>query len=306
MLFPAVGQLSHGRIFRKGRDMNHRIAGFTCCSNALPPSMEPRVRKVGEVLACHGIETRYGPNMFSDCPWGHGSARERARQLMDFFRDPAVTEIYDLSGGDLANGILPYLDYDVIHANPKPFSGYSDLTTVLNAIYAKTGLETILWQARNLINDSTGAQLTRFGTDQMTQLWPYFIRGKDMEGTLVGGNIRCFLKLAGTEYFPDLTGKILLLEARGGEVPQMMTYLAQLEQLGAFRKVRGILLGTFTAMERSNEGPSIQDLVLSLVPENLPVAVTEKIGHGTDSKAARIGGYYRFPGNNMKNQKDFL
>jgi hypothetical protein len=83
-------------------------------------------------------------------------------------------------------------------------------------------------------------------------------------------------------------------------------HLAQLEQLGTFRKVRGILLGTFTAMERSNEVPSIQDLVLSLVPENLPVAVTAEIGHGTDSKAARIGGYYRFPGNNMKNQKDFL
>ncbi len=76
-----------------------------------------------------------------------------------------------------------------------------------------------------------------------------FVQGEKMEGVVVGGNIRCFLKLAGTRYFPDLWDKILLLEAYGGEVPQMATYLAQLKQLGAFEKVGGILLGTFTAME---------------------------------------------------------
>ena len=71
-----------------------------------------------------------------------------------------------------------------------------------------------------------------------------------MSGPLIGGNIRCFLKLAGTEYFPDLTGKLLLLEACGGGEPQLLTYLSHLEQLGAFRKVSGILLGTFTKLDR--------------------------------------------------------
>lgn len=34
-----------------------------------------------------------------------------------------------------------------------------------------------------------------------------------MQGIVVGGNIRCLLKLAGTEYWPDMNGKILLLES---------------------------------------------------------------------------------------------
>ena len=70
---------------------------------------------------------------------------------------------------------------------------------------------------------------------------PYkFYHGKTVEGIVVGGNIRCFLKLAGTEYFPDVTDKILLLEARSGNPAQIVTYFAQLEQLGVFKKVKGI------------------------------------------------------------------
>ncbi len=60
--------------------------------------------------------------------------------------------------------------------------------------------------------------------------------------------IRCFLKLAGTEYMPDFTDKILLLESYSGTVAKMETYLCRLEQLGAFKKAAGILLGTFTEM----------------------------------------------------------
>ena len=50
-----------------------------------------------------------------------------------------ITDIYDISGGDIANEILPYLDFEVIKNSGKRFWGYSDLTTVINAIYEKTG-----------------------------------------------------------------------------------------------------------------------------------------------------------------------
>ena len=40
-----------------------------------------------------------------------------------------------------------------------------------------------------------------------------FLQGSKMQGIVVGGNIRCLLKLAGTEYWPDMNGKILLLES---------------------------------------------------------------------------------------------
>ena len=110
-----------------------------------------------------------------------------------------------------------------------------------------------------------------------------------MKGTVVGGNIRCFLKLAGTRYFPDLQGKILLLESLGGEVPQMATYLAQLKQIGAFDKVNGILLGTFTTMENNHCTPDIVTLVKEACGPEMPIAKTLEIGHGDDSKAIIIG-----------------
>ena len=62
--------------------------------------------------------------------------------------------MFDVSGGDESNGVLEYLDYEAIRErnaeNPVAFFGYSDLTAVLNALYAKTGMRTGLYQIRNL------------------------------------------------------------------------------------------------------------------------------------------------------------
>ena len=274
--------------------MGRRKAALVCCSNALRPEMEPKIMELSAVLTGLGIETVRSGCMFSKVPWGHGSGSERAGELMKFYLDPTVTEIYDVSGGDLSNENLPYLDFDLIRENPKPFFGYSDLTVILNAVFSKTGREGVLYQVRNLISDAREAQMTRFGTDAMFDIPVRFLQGKEMSGAIIGGNIRCFLKLAGTEFLPDLSGKILLLEAYGGDVPQMKTYLSQLKLLGAFEKVQGVLLGTFTNMERNGSKPSMEELVLDVTPSNLTVAKTEMVGHGADSRAVRIGGFYRF------------
>ena len=117
-----------------------------------------------------------------------------------------------------------------------------------------------------------------------------------MKGVVVGGNIRCFLKLAGTRYFPDLQDKILFLESFGGEVPQMATYLAQLKQIGAFKKVSGVLLGTFTAMEQKHCSPDIITLVKEICGPEMPVAKTAEVGHGDDSKAIVIGREFELVG----------
>ena len=66
-----------------------------------------------------------------------GSPLEKARELMEFYEDASIKAIFDISGGDLANTILPYLDYERIASVKKQFCGYSDLTTIINAIYAK-------------------------------------------------------------------------------------------------------------------------------------------------------------------------
>lgn len=71
-----------------------------------------------------------------------GTAEQRNADLMQAFTDKEVKGIFMSGGGFLANKVLPLLDYDLIRKNPKMIMGFSDGTTLLNAIYAKTGLVT--------------------------------------------------------------------------------------------------------------------------------------------------------------------
>ncbi|MDE7436268.1 MAG: LD-carboxypeptidase [Lachnospiraceae bacterium] len=269
--------------------------GIVCCSNGQKRSYVEKIKYLEATLLSMGIQP-----VFSDCIYEKedafsGTVNERAQALIKFYMDDEIKGIFDISGGDIANGILPYLDYDFIANSPKLFWGYSDLTTVINAIYAKTGKSSVLYQIRNLIYDHREAQIANFrntvmdGGRDLFQIHYRFIQQKEMHGIVVGGNVRCFLKLAGTEFMPDLEEKILLLESYGGTVPQIETYLRQLQQLGAFEKAAGILLGTFTQMKEEKCIPTAETLVREIAGKDLPIAVTEEIGHGTDSKGIVIG-----------------
>lgn len=269
--------------------------GIVCCSNGQKHYYADKLKCLEVALRNMGLQPVFSNFIYEKEDIFSGTAKERADALMEFYRDDEIKGIFDISGGDVANGILPYLDYDIIANSSKLFWGYSDLTTVLNAIYKKTGKASVLYQIRNLLYDCKEVQNADFrntvlenGADLFQ--WEYeFIQQNKMHGVAVGGNIRCFLKLAGTEYMPDLNGKILLLESYSGTVAKMETYLCQLQQLGAFEQVAGILLGTFTEMESEKCTPGIETLVKRIVGKELPIAVTRKIGHGTDAKGILIG-----------------
>ncbi len=269
--------------------------GIVCCSNGQKHYYAEKLKCLETTLREMGLQPVFSNYIYEKEDIFGGTAKERADALMKFYKDDSIKGIFDISGGDVANGILPFLDYDIIANSSKMFWGYSDLTTVLNAIYAKTGRTSVLYQIRNLIYDCKEVQIADFrntvlenGADLLQ--WKYeFIQQREMHGVVVGGNIRCFLKLAGTEYMPDLNGKILLLESYSGTVAKMETYLCQLQQMGAFEQVAGILLGTFTEMETEKCTPGIEELVKGIAGTELPIAVTRKIGHGTDAKGIVIG-----------------
>lgn len=269
--------------------------GIVACSNGQKKEYAEQIKTLENTLLDIGLQPVFSDYIYEKESVFSGTAQERAEALMQMYANEEITEIFDISGGDIANGILPYLDYDRISKCNKRFWGYSDLTTVVNAIYAKTGKPSVLYQVKNLVWDESGQQVENFrntmieGENDLFHLDYHFIQQQKMQGVIVGGNIRCFLKLAGTEYMPDLTGKILLLESLGGTVAQMETYLCQLQQLGAFDKVAGILLGTFTEMESNQCQPTMEMLVKRIAGNQLPIAKTKEIGHGTNSKAIVIG-----------------
>ena len=269
--------------------------GIVCCSNGQKRTYVEKNKLLENTLINIGLQPIFSDYIYEKDNVFSGTAKERANALMDFYKDDEIKAIFDISGGDVSNGVLPYLDYDVIANSSKMFWGYSDLTTIINAIYAKTGKASVLYQVRNILYDCKEEQITNFintamndGTD-LFNIDYRFVQHSKMRGIVVGGNIRCFLKLAGTEYMPDLEDKILLLEGLSGDVAKMETYLCQLQQIGAFDKVAGILLGTFTEMEREKYMPNIETLVKNVVRDDMPIVKTKNIGHGTDSKAILIG-----------------
>ena len=83
-----------------------------------------------------------GAHLFRRNQYLAGTDEERAADLNAAFRDPDLDGIVCLRGGYGAARLLPFLDFDALRRAPKVILGYSDITAILNAVYAHTGLIT--------------------------------------------------------------------------------------------------------------------------------------------------------------------
>ena len=274
---------------------NDKVA-IVACSNGQATSYKEKIDLLLNELNSIGLIPICSEYIYQINGPFNGSAKDKGNAFMDLYKNPEIKAIFDISGGDLANEVLDYLDYDYISKNPKPVFGYSDLSTVLNAIYSQTNNPVYLYQIRNLIYEYKEEQKSNIISSLLNEKnnlfnFPYnFIQGEKIEGIVVGGNIRCLLKLAGTKYMPDFTNKVLFLESLGGEAGLMSAYLNQLKQMGAFDKINGLILGTFSKMQENNISPTIEELTVQIIDNpNLPIAKTEDIGHGHNSKCIVIG-----------------
>lgn len=270
--------------------------GLIACSNGLSIESKDKIDELERVLTNLGIKVVYGNDIYRKISIYNGTPREKAEGLMELFRDNSIKAIFDISGGDLANGILDYLDFNEIANNKKPFFGYSDLSVLLNSLNRMSGLETYYYQIRNLVGKYKDEQIRLFKTSLLEgkeDLFNYeynWIRGESMSGEVVGGNLRCFLKLAGTKYIPSFKNKVLFLESLGGDVGKITTYLTQYKQINAFTDIQGIILGSFTEMEEKRYNPTVEEILLDIVEDkNIPIIKTKELGHGQDSKAIIIG-----------------
>lgn len=262
---------------------------LTSCSNPTLPWAADKLPLLREALAARGhtLDTSGVEELAraeraggSGVPW-RWSPRERARLLAHAFADPEVDAILDISGGDLANEVLPHLDIDSVGAHPKLMVGYSDMSCILGAL----AWPTLLWNP--LVGLATG-----FG-ELDAALAGQVIRppiNKQDVATLrwFGGNIRCFLKLAGTDFWPDMSGGALLIEGQGPGLKAVAALLAHHELLGTFGRVEAVVVGQFTMIDNFHERPEL----LALVHEYagmLPVVEAATIGHSETSGAVTLG-----------------
>jgi hypothetical protein len=263
------------------------------CSNGKNIEDKDRLEKLKSILVEMGLVPIFTKYIYRD-KFGNGAkAQVRAEELMSFYKNKEIKAIFDISGGDIANEVLDYLDYDVIKRNYKPFFGYSDLTTVLNTLGSQTNKVNYLYQILNII-ESEEIRISFKNTFMKNEQilfdvkWK-FLQGSSVEGEVIGGNSRCFLKLAGTRYFPEVDNKVLFIEGLGTSIEGLATHLAQLKQIGVFDKISGLLIGTFTKIEKEFSVEELFKLVQDYIPSSLSVAKTQEIGHAKNSKAFKIG-----------------
>ena len=271
---------------------NDKIA-LVVCSNGKNIEDKDRLEKLENILVEMGLVPIFTKYIYKD-KFGRGAkAQVRAEELMSFYKNKEIKAIFDISGGDIANEVLDYLDYDAIKRNYKPFFGYSDLTTVLNALRSQTNEVNYLYQILNII-ESEGIKTSVENTFMKNEHTLFdvkwrFLQGSSVEGEVIGGNIRCFLKLVGTRYFPEVKNKVLFIEGLGTSIEGLVTHLSQLKQIGVFDRISGLLIGTFTKIEKEISVEELFELVQEYIPSSLAVAKTQEVGHAKNSKALKIG-----------------
>jgi muramoyltetrapeptide carboxypeptidase len=279
--------------------------GVVAPSNPVNAEVEAQFSTGIKTLEAMGFSLLIGDHVRSLC-WGHGAApQEKADDLNRMFADRTVKAVICAQGGDTANACLPYLDWECIHANPKIFLGISDITVLLNAISHKTGLVTfhgndVIWGfGRNPQAYDREEFLNRFVNGMIGEVPPrmprHAVRAGQAEGVLLGGNLRCLLKLAGTPYFPDFRGSILFLESLHAAPADCEAAFSQLRQIGIFEKVRGVLVGYIYGMQKEGSSQSEMERVLLKVTSgyDFPIMKMNEFGHNCPNTVLPVGARVR-------------
>jgi muramoyltetrapeptide carboxypeptidase len=268
-----------------------------------------------------GLTLTYGEHVAEKDDFGSSSVTSRVADLHAAFADPDVAGILTVLGGYNANQMLPYLDWDLIGANPKVLCGYSDITALLNSILHRTGLMTYLGPHWCTFGMRDGFEPIRRGFVQCVfekaefDLAPAaewsddgwyrnqddrtFIRNEGWwvlqegsgSGRLVGGNLCTFNLLQGTPYMPSLADSVLVVEDDFESHPYAFDRdLTSLLQQPDADRIQAVVIGRF--QRASNMTRSLLEQIVASKGElkGIPVIANVDIGHTFPFATVPIGG----------------
>ncbi len=201
-----------------------------------------------------GFEARIGRHVLDRYGFLAGSDQNRADDFMAMVADPDVDAVVCMRGGYGCARILPLLDYDAIRAAAKPIVGYSDVTALLLAIYAKAGLVSFhgpvgISQWRGTTAQAFRDVLVRGGTLALERATdgpriPFeTVRRGSAEGPLLGGNLSVVASLAGTGYLPPFAGSVAFFEETTEESYRLDRLFTQLEMAGVLGQTAAVVFG---------------------------------------------------------------
>ena len=242
------------------------------------------------LMEASGFKVKFGKYVFEDT-LGYGTSPEkRAADINWAFKDDEVKAIMCVKGGEDSNTTLDYIDYEMIKKHPKIICGFSDNTSILNAIHEKTGLVTYHGPTfKSLTSWETGYAYKQFiktfaeNTESLIMGEPEdeytTIQAGQATGELVGGNLSLFTKLVCGKYAVNVQNKILFLEELGFEAaPEMVnSNIYYLKQNGIFDRIAGLWIGNYEHPSKV----SIEKIIKKAIGDEykFPIIKSDNFGH---------------------------
>lgn len=245
-----------------------------------------------------------------------GTIGQRLTDLHTLFGNREVRALWAARGGSGTAQMLPYIDYGLVARNPKIVIGYSDITALLLALFARTGLvtfhgpvasssftpftvshlEATLIEGRTTQLMRTADEHTKRAVDEPNFV-QHVLRSGRAEGTLLGGNLSVLTSMVGTPYLPHTRNSLLFLEDISEAPYRIDRMLTQLAQSGMLTSARGAMLGVFVKCEPSAGEESLvlsQALIDHFSARPIPSAYGMSFGHIASQWLLPIGVRARF------------
>ena len=242
------------------------------------------------LMEASGFKIKFGKYVFENT-LGYGTSPEkRAADINWAFKDDEVKAIMCVKGGEDSNTTLDYIDYEMIKNHPKIICGFSDNTSILNAIHEKTGLVTYHGPTfKSLTSWETGYAYKQFiktfveNTESLIMGEPEekytTIQAGQATGELVGGNLSLFTKLVCGKYAVNVQDKILFLEELGFEAaPEMVnSNIYYLKQNGVFDRIAGLWIGNYEHPSKI----SLEKIITNAIGDEykFPIIKSNNFGH---------------------------
>lgn len=214
---------------------------------------EVQIETFTTILKGFGFNVIHGKTLKEKFGYFAGTDDLRANEINELFANKNVKGIFCMKGGWGCARLLDKIDYDLIEKNPKVLIGFSDITTLLVAITAKTGLVTFHGPVGNsgwndftksiFINVVMTPKAFEFPENPPSENTPIVINPGKASGELVGGNLTVLSALMGSSYLPDWKNKILFLEEAKEEPYSIDRMLTQLKLCGVLNSISGFIFG---------------------------------------------------------------
>ncbi|MDH4319626.1 MAG: LD-carboxypeptidase [Desulfobulbaceae bacterium] len=250
-----------------------------------------------------GFEVVTGTRTGCDVEYLAASDEQRAAELTELWNDPTIHALIAVRGGYGCLRMMDRLDWNLAARHPKLLIGFSDLTALLNTLYARSGLISVHGPVLSTLSTSS-EQTRRHFLALLSGEIPIYELGRQIniqrpgkaQGPVLGGNLTTLVHLLATPWDFSWDGAILVLEDTGEELYRIDRMLTQLQLAGKFERLNGLILGDF---DRAGRGNPVSDRELALAVSrrvleltthlDFPIWQSFPVGHGADNLPFFIG-----------------